>query len=213
MDKVDRSRTLGENLRRHFLSGLAALLPVILTVYIIALALRLTNNLAGNYINHILREKYGFIIPGLGLVLLGLMVMGAGMFVNNFLGGKIFKLTEKLLYRIPLVANIYPAARKLSDFLFKAENNRQFRKVVLVEYPTSGSYSIGFLTNEGVEQFNCATGKELVTVLVPLSPMPYSGLLLVLPREKMVEVDMKINEAVGLVLSGGVVVPGSSEDK
>lgn len=85
--------------------------------------------------------------------------------------------------------------------------------MVLVEYPAHGSYSIGFLTNHGIDEFNKRAEKELVTVLVPLSPMPHSGLLLVLPKDKLIEVDMDVNDAVKLVLSGGVVVPKNVEEK
>lgn len=203
----DRRITLGVRLRKYLFAGLAAVLPLFITVYIVVLIFEISNRFAGRYINAFLIEKYGFTVPGLGLLLLLLLIMAVGVFVRNFVGGKIFGLAEGFFSRIPIAANIYPSAKKLSDFLFKEDAPARFKKVVLVEYPAPGSYSIGFLTNDGIEEFNKRTEKSLVTVLVPLSPMPHSGLLLILPREKLIEIDMTVNEAVKLVLSGGVVVP------
>lgn len=200
-------RTFGVSLKRYLFAGLAAVVPLFITFYFILIIFRLTNRFAGRYVNDLLMENYGFYIPGLGLIFVVLITIAIGAFVSNFLGHRIFSFFDRILHKMPLVANIYPSAKKLSDFLFREEQQKKFRKVVLVEYPAPGSYSIGFLTNEGLREFNEKTGDELVTVLVPLSPMPYSGLLLILPKEKLLEVDMKINDAIKLVLSGGVVVP------
>ncbi|MFA6636371.1 MAG: DUF502 domain-containing protein [Candidatus Omnitrophota bacterium] len=205
-------RTFGVQLRKYLFSGLAAILPLFITVYIVVLIFEISNRFAGRYINAFLMDRYGFSVPGLGLLLLLIFVIAVGVFVRNFIGNKIFSLAEKFFYRVPIVANIYPSAKKLSDFLFEDEKQK-FRKVVLVEYPAPGSYSIGFITNEGIEEFNRKTKSELVTVLVPLSPMPYSGLLLILPKEKLIEVDMTVNQAVKLVLSGGVVFPELEQEK
>ena len=202
-------RTFGINLKRYLFAGLATVVPLFITFYFIFLIFQITNRFAGRYINNFLIENYSFYIPGLGLIFLVLITMAIGAFVSNFLGHRIFSFFDRIFHKMPLVANIYPSAKKLSDFLFKEEEQKKFRKVVLVEYPAPGSYSIGFLTNEGLKEFNKKTGNELVTVLVPLSPMPYSGLLLVLPKDKLLEVDMTINDAIKLVLSGGVVVPES----
>ncbi|MBD3379805.1 MAG: DUF502 domain-containing protein [Candidatus Omnitrophica bacterium] len=199
--------TIGARLRKYLFTGLATLLPLFITFYIIVFIFEFTNRFAGRHINDLLMREYGFAIPGLGLILLTAFVILAGALVSNFLGRKLFELAERFFYKAPLVANIYPSAKKLSDFLFREEEKKKFRKVVLVEYPSPGSYSVGFVTNEGVEDFDKKTGEELVTVLVPLSPMPYSGLLMVLPREKLFEIDMTVNEAIQLVLSGGVVTP------
>lgn len=202
-------RTFGVSLKRYLFAGLATVVPLFITFYFIFLIFQITNRFAGRYINDFLLENYGFYIPGLGLIFLVLITIAIGAFVSNFLGHRIFSFFDRMFHKMPLIANIYPSAKKLSDFLFKEEQQKKFRKVVLVEYPTPGSYSIGFLTNEGLKEFNEKTDSELVTVLVPLSPMPYSGLLLVLPKEKLIEIDMTINDAVKLVLSGGVVVPDS----
>lgn len=198
-------------LRRYLLAGLGTILPLFITIYVIVFIFRFSNRFAGRYINDLLMQNYGFTIPGLGLIFLLIFVLAMGAFVSNFIGHRIYSKIESIFYRAPLVARIYPSAKKLSDFLFKEEQREKFRKVVLVEYPAPGSYSIGFLTNEGIKELNEKAGEQLVTVLVPLSPMPYSGLLMVLPRDKIRELDMSINDAIKMVFSGGVVVPSGSD--
>jgi uncharacterized membrane protein len=206
MDKKHKT-TFAARLRRYLFSGLAVVVPLFITFYLILIIFQLSNRFAGRYINDFLERKYGFFVPGLGLVALVMVIMVIGALVSNFVGKKIFTVAERFFYKAPLIANIYPSAKKLSNFLFSEEQQKKFKKVVLAEYPAPGSYSIGFMTNEGVEEFNEKTGKHLVTVLVPLSPMPYSGLLLMLPKNKLTEIDMTVNEAIKLVLSGGVVIP------
>jgi uncharacterized membrane protein len=193
-------------MKRYFFTGVGALLPLVVTIYIIYAILRFANDSAGRYFNSILLDTYGFTVPGMGLIVLALIVFAAGFIMSNFLGRKLYKAFERLFLRIPLVSNIYPSVKELSDFLFKAEEKRKFKKVVLVEYPVKGSYSIGFVTREQWEEINEKTAAELMTVLVPFSPMPYSGLLLFLPEEKLIPLDISMNDAVKLVLSGGVVI-------
>jgi uncharacterized membrane protein len=201
--------TLGTCLKRYLVAGLATVGPLFITFYFIFIIFKIANKFAGSYINDLLINNYGFSIPGLGFIFLLITIVIIGAFVSNFIGKKIFTLAERFFYKTPLIANIYPSAKKLSDFLFNEEQQKKFRKVVLVEYPSPGSYSIGFLTNEGLQELNEKIGNKLITVLVPLSPMPYSGLLLILPKDKLIEVDMTVNDAVKLVLSGGVVIPES----
>ncbi len=209
--KKREKKAFWSKVRGYLLSGVATILPLFITVYVVVLVFQVTNRFAGKYINDLLIEKYGFSVPGLGLIILLLTVLATGIFVSNFIGSRIFRAAEKFFYKMPIVANVYPSAKKLSDFLFRNESEKKFKKVVLVEYPAPESYSIGFLTNEDVGEFNRKTQKELYTVLVPLSPMPHSGLLLILPREKIIEIDMTINDAIRLVLSGGVIVPDSEK--
>jgi uncharacterized membrane protein len=203
----ENKKTFGTNLKRYFFSGLTAVVPVFITFYLILVILRTANKFAGRYLNDFLVDNYGFSVPGLGLIFLVAAIILIGGFVSNFLGERLLVFFDRIFNKMPLIGSIYPSAKKLTEFLFKEENQKKFKKVVLVEYPSPGSYSIGFLTNEGVDEFNEKTRKDLVTVLVPLSPMPYSGMLLILPKEKLIEIEMTIDEAIKLVLSGGVVVP------
>lgn len=207
----EQKRTFAYYLRRYLVAGIGTILPLFITLYVIIFVFRFSNSFAGKYINDLLMENYGFTVPGLGLIFLLIFVIGVGAFVSNFIGHRIYSKIERVFYRAPVVARIYPSAKKLSDFLFKEQEREKFRKVVLVEYPAPGSYSIGFLTNEGIKEFNEKAGDQLITVLVPLSPMPYSGLLMALPRNKVRELDMSINDAIKLVFSGGVVVPSESD--
>lgn len=199
------------SLRRYFFSGLAVIFPLFITIYIIIVVFRFGDKLAGAPINSFLESNYGYRIPGLGLLILLLFIIAAGIFSSHFLGKKILPFFERMLMRIPFIASLYPSAKQLSDFLFKADKRKEFKKVVLVPYPVKGSYSIGFITNEGLRVVSENGAEQLVTVLVPLAPAPFSGVLLFLPKKEIKLLDISIDEAIKLIVSGGVVAPSTQE--
>jgi len=194
------------SIKRYFLTGIAALFPLFITAYVIALLFRAANRFDGNYINHFLALRYGFTVPGAGLALLVCVIFLTGFISSNYIGRKVGPLMEKVFLRIPLVAYIYPPARQLSDFLFGGDKKMMVQKVVMVEYPAPGSYSIGFMTNDAAPKIKEMGGsKELISVLVPLAPAPFSGLLIFMPRDKVVFLDMSVEAAIKIIVSGGVV--------
>lgn len=197
-------------IKRHFLTGIATLFPLFITVYIIVAIVNFADNLVGSYVNAFLYSQYGFKIPGLGLVVTVVFIIGVGIIYNVFFGRKLFPLFEGLFKKIPLIANIYPSAKQLSNFMFSTEKKENFKKVVLVQFPEKGTYSIGFVTNEEVGKLNGESDEELVSVFIPLAPLPFSGHILLVPKNKFREIDMPINQAIKFVVSGGVVL---SSDK
>lgn len=198
---------IGRKLRKYILTGLAVLFPLFITVYIIIFVFKLGNRFAGRYINAFLSENYGFAIPGLGLIFILLFLIVIGFVSSNFIGRRILPFFEKIFMKIPLVANLYPSAKQLSDFLFRMDKKKEFKKVVLVPYPVHGSYSMGFITNEGLSVSDKENNEEIVSVLVPLAPAPFSGVLLFLPKKKIKILDIPIDDAIKLIVSGGVVLP------
>jgi uncharacterized membrane protein len=198
---------IGKKIRKYILTGLAVLFPLFITVYIIVFVFRMGNRFAGRYINAFLLEQYGFALPGLGLVFILLLLIVIGFVSSHFIGRRILPFFEKIFMRIPLVANLYPSAKQLSDFLFRMDKKREFKKVVLVPYPVHDSYSMGFITNEGLSVSDKESNEEIVSVLVPLAPAPFSGVLLFLPKKKIKILDIPIDDAIKLIVSGGVVLP------
>jgi len=213
MTKDERNQRLSYNilsaLRRYFFSGLAVIFPLFITIYIIVVIFHFGDRLAGAPINSFLESNYGYRIPGLGLLILLLLIIAAGIFSSHFLGKKILPFFERMFMKIPFVASLYPSAKQLSDFLFKADKRKQFKKVVLVPYPVKSSYSIGFVTNEALKIIEEDNKEKLITVLVPLAPAPFSGVLLFLPKEDIKLLDISIDEAIKLIVSGGVVGPSN----
>jgi uncharacterized membrane protein len=119
-------------IRKYLLAGLGILLPLFISLYIIYFSL--SDRFAGRFINVYLKDTYGFIIPGVGFFLIAAMLVITGFVTTRLIGQKLFSLLEIMLIKVPLLANLYPPAKQLSDYLFKKQKYEEFKKVVLVEF-------------------------------------------------------------------------------
>ena len=115
-------------------------------------------------------------------------------------------LWEHVLGRIPLVRNIYNAFKQITRTVL-ASDNKSFRKVVLIEFPTPGLWSVCFLTNEGINIDSKALLADMCSVFVPTTPIPTTGFNIILPKDKVIELDITIEEAFRMIMSMGVVMP------
>ena len=150
----------------------------------------------------------GMHIPGLGVILSLVVLFLTGVIATNFFGRRIVALGEGILAKIPFVRTIYNAVKQVLETIF-ASDSKAFRKVILIEYPRKGMYSIAFQTSKGFKQGEEKTGKELITVFVPTTPNPTSGFLLMVPKSDVVELSMSVDEALKMVISLGVVLPNN----
>ena len=182
-------------LKRYFLAGLLVWLPIIITLYVIGFLVSLldqtVNILPPSYRPDVL---LGMHIPGFGVVLSLLVLFLTGMLVTNFLGRKLVALWEKILARIPLVRSIYSSSKQVIETLFSS-NGQAFRKVLLVEYPRQGCWSIAFQTGSGTMELRDQEGQELITLFVPTTPNPTSGFLIVVPKDAVLELQMSVDDA------------------
>lgn len=182
-------------LRRYFLTGLATLFPMAVTIYVIVTLFQIADGFLGRHL--------GLKIPGLGLALTVLFIIIVGMLSRHMFGQLIFPAIENWFNRLPIVKRIYPAVKQLAQFLFN-ESSRQtaFQRVVLVQYPRMGSYSIAFVTNESIR---VGASQKLLTLLVPQPPSPFTGPIIFVPQQDVVPLDISIEDALKLIVSGGVV--------
>jgi uncharacterized membrane protein len=148
----------------------------------------------------------GFRIPGLGIILTLALLLVTGFLAANLIGRRLVALWEWLLGQIPLVGTIYTGAKKVSETVF-TDKGLAFRKVLLVEYPRRGLWSLAFMTSHKLGEVQAKTGKEVLCAFVPTTPNPTSGFLIMVPREDVVEMDMTVDEAISMIISLGVVVP------
>jgi len=192
-------------LRRYFFAGLATLFPLVITIYAVTLLFRFSDRLFGRYANAFLQANYGFMIPGLGLIFGFLVIVIIGMLSMQVIGKVIWPFFEFIFSKIPFVKNIYQPAQQFSGMIFTEDSAKKFAKVVLVEYPIGGCWGVGFVTNENLPEFNKKSGLELVSVLVPTPPSPLTGYLVIVPRSKVKEINMSFEEAIGFIMSSGVV--------
>lgn len=199
------------NLRRYLIAGLLVWLPIVVTILIIKFLIDLVDITLLLLPEVVLPEHLiGVHIPGLGLLLSGLVLLLTGMVMTNLLGRSMVSFWESVLGKIPFVRTIYSASKQLTETLFSG-SGKSFRKVVLVRYPHPGTWTLAFLTGEGLREANAKTGRDLVNIFVPTTPNPTSGFFLMVPREDMFELDMSVEAGIRLILSAGAVLPDSSK--
>lgn len=200
------------SLRRYLIAGLLIWIPLGVTLLVIEFLVDLMDQSLRLVPTALLPENlFGAHIPGLGIVLTAVIVLGTGVVVTNLLGRQLLDLGEALLQRIPLVRSIYAAVKQLTESLFSG-SGKSFRKVVLIEYPRPGLYSLAFRTGDAAAEIHAKTGKDMVHVFVPTTPNPTSGFVLLVPRTEVIELDMTADEGLKLILSIGVVVPESRKE-
>ncbi|MES9881277.1 MAG: DUF502 domain-containing protein, partial [Sedimenticola sp.] len=149
---------------------------------------------------------FGFSIPGLGVVLSILVVFITGVFVANLFGRSLISLWERLMARIPLVRSVYSGAKQLAETMF-SDSGQSFRKVLLVEFPRPGLWTLAFLTGTDVGEAQRKTGRDVINVYIPTTPNPTGGYFVMVPREDAVELDMSIDDGLKMLMSMGAVVP------
>jgi uncharacterized membrane protein len=193
-------------IKRNLIAGILVIFPLLLTIYILVILFQFVDGILGKFINTYLKEFLGFYIPGLGLILFLIILFLVGFLTTHFLGRRLYLILDKALKRFPLVRHIYPSIKQIIEFLF-ASPRRAFKKVVLVEYPRPGIWSIGFLTNEGFEEGREKTKQELLNIFIPSSPGPLTGFLIFIPRQEVIVLDISIEDAIRLIVSGGLLNP------
>ncbi len=208
-----------KGLRRYIVAGLLFVVPLVLSIYVVVRLFfwldGLLNRQASYIIYHFLgKDTSAHPIPGIGLLALVLILLVAGFSVRNFIGRRFVKLSEYLLGQIPIVGHIYGTLQQIG-YAFLSDRSETFKKAVLFEYPRPGSYSIGFITQDtrGVVQ-RTLTGnrkEDCYSIFVPTTPNPTSGFLLFVPKKDVFELDLTIEEALKLVISGGSIVPAEKK--
>ena len=149
---------------------------------------------------------FGFHIPGLGILLSLVVLLVTGFLVANLVGRRLVHLWESVLKRIPFVRSVYSAAKNFAEIVL-TDANQSFKKVLLIEYPRKGLYSLCFQTSIYLGEVQARTGEEVICVFVPTTPNPTSGLILMVPKAEVIELDMEVEDALKMVVSLGVVVP------
>jgi uncharacterized membrane protein len=192
--------------KRYLIAGLLVWVPLGVTVLVIKLLVDIMDQTL-----LLIPEAYrpetllGVHIPGLGVLLSVVVVLATGIVVANLFGRQLVHLWERLLARIPLVRSIYAAVKQVVETVFSS--GQSFRKVLLVEYPRKGTWTLAFQTAVDVGEAQAKTGRDVISVYVPTTPNPTSGFFLMVPREDVVELDMSVDDGLKMLISMGVVVP------
>lgn len=195
-------------LRTYFLTGVLVTAPIGITIWLIWLLV----DFVDRTVVPLIPEAYnpsnilGHSIPGLGVVIVLIVVTLIGLVVTNFLGRLLVRFGESIVARVPVVRTIYGVLKQIFDAVL-AQSSTAFREVVLIEYPRKGIWVVGFITGPTRGEIQRITPQDTVNVFVPTTPNPTSGFLLFLPRKDCYILDMTVEEGVKLVISGGIVTP------
>jgi uncharacterized membrane protein len=214
--------TFAQDFKQFFLRGLAALLPTLITLWLLVWAWNFLWDSLGKHLvdaiqwlwpesylaTHFQSDQFSTRLFGVGLSVV--LVYIVGFFVGNLIGRTFWRVGETFVMKIPIVRAIYPAVKQVTDFVL-VDRTQQFKssRVVAIQPHEKGIWSIGLVTGEGLKPMDQATGQEMVMVFLPNSPAAFSGYVLVVPRSEVVELPLTVEEAMRLLVSGGVIVPGS----
>lgn len=194
-----------KRLRTYFLTGLLVLAPVVLTGYIVwklflFVDLMLGTTFRGGYI-----RPGG--IPGLGFLTVLVIITVTGALANNFLGRSLGAVFEGLVLRVPFLRGVYLLLKEVGEAILSERKGGAFQRVVLVPYPSRGIYSIGLVTSPPPRSISDLTGEPLEGVFIPTPPNPWTGPLVYFRREDLIPTQLRVDQAIKMVVSGGVVVP------
>jgi uncharacterized membrane protein len=197
---------LRKKIKRVFFTGLVVVVPAGLTLYILFFIIDIMDQLF-----LIIPEKYqpdvllGFHIPGLGAISTVLLILLIGLVTTSYIGDRVVSFGERLVGKIPLVRSIYQAIKSIADSLF-TDRTKSFKRVVLVEYPRLGIYSIGFVTGVPNNEIQQKLGPCL-GVYFPHALTPTTGTYMIVPTDAIIDINISVEEAFTLIISTGVVNP------
>lgn len=198
-------------LKTYFLAGLVVILPAAVTVYALVVLSRFFDGLLSRVLYYV--PAIGPLlaaIPGSGLVITAVTVVIIGMVTTNVVGRRAVGYWDRFFLGVPIARGIYNSTKQIVD-AFLAQGNSAFQQVVLVEYPRKGMFALGFLTGEMKGEVTERTQSDLLTVFVPTTPNPTSGMLVLVPRDEVRRLDMPVDDGLKLIVSGGVYRPAVND--
>lgn len=214
--------------KSYFFRGLAVLLPTILTLWILWWGYNFIQDNIGNHIKkglqwaivsatgreffdrHFERPWIDISLSVAGFLVALLAVCIVGALLASVVGKTVWRRIEKFLMSTPLLKHVYPYVKQVTDFLIAHQDKeKMFSRVVAVEYPRKGIWSLGLVTGAGIKRLVDSMEKEFLTLLVPTAPTPFTGFIIMVPKEQTIDLDIAIDEALRFILSAGVIAPGS----
>jgi uncharacterized membrane protein len=201
--------------RKYFLIGLLVFLPFAITIKFLIFVVEYFDDLLafknGRFLFAIPERFHpdflmGIHVPGLGILLTVILILLLGALSRNYLGKRLISFGDSTIIRIPVLRAVYKVVRDAIATYSKRDRKR-FSKVVLIEYPRPGIYTIAFVTGEAMAEVEKLTSEKMLSIFLPTTPNPTSGFYLMIPASKAVELKMSVEDALKLIISGGMVSP------
>lgn len=182
-----------------FLAGLISIIPLFMTFWVVKLLFGMLDSIL----------PLNLPIPGAGFLVTIAVIFIVGLLARNLVGKSIFKYFEALLLKIPLVNSIYNSSKEVVKAFSPGGTAASFKRVVLIEYPRRGMYSLAFVTRERNLwlQFPSKPQEGLLSVFFPTTPNPATGYFALVPREDVIPIDISVEEGIKMLISGGIIVP------
>lgn len=197
-------------LRNSFISGLLLLAPLGVTFFVLHFLVSQIGTPISKYVfwfvEESTRNQLNILFDILATVIAVAIITLLGLVSNYFLGRYLIRFFEEIMDRLPFINAIYRTVKQIVD-TFSVQKKAVFQQAVLVEFPKAGSYAVGFITDNSRGEPQQKTGKDLLNIFVPTSPIPTSGFLILVPEAEVIKLDMSIADAMKVVISGGTVVP------
>ncbi len=191
------------------MTGIFTIIPIVVTLFIIFLVLKFLNSILILPFSGLLKLDIPWvqvIVPIAGLIISLFTICGIGFLTANIMGKRLFLKIERLFSKVPVVKSIYTSIKQISEILF-VKGKASFTRVVMIEYPRKGVYSIGFVSSEENKKISKEINKEVVNLYLPTAFNIASGFLLVVPVEETTPLDISVEEGLKLVISGGIISP------
>jgi uncharacterized membrane protein len=195
-------KEISETIKRWFVAGILILVPAVVTYLVLAFLFEKVDSL----LHPALDKLLGYQIPGLGILILVLVILLLGMLGRSVIGRKIVTVWEKFLIRLPITRTLYSASKQLLE-TFTVPDTSAYKRVVLVEYPKEGVFVLAFsardttLMRAGIEGDFCA-------VFIPSTPTPFTGFVAMIKKNNIFPIEMSVEEALKFLVSGGIATPG-----
>jgi uncharacterized membrane protein len=204
---------LQHGLKVNLLAGLLTLMPVVATVWFLHLLITWVDKTLLLLPRAARPENFlPFPVPGLGLILVLAVLFLSGLLVRNFLGRRLVALGDRIVSYIPLVSKVYRAVKQLVETIFQA-SGKEFKRVVLVEYPRKGVYALAYVTGVATGEIQRRTDKRVINLFLPTTPNPTSGFYLMVPEEEVIPLDMSVEDSFKVLMSGGILNPEVAREK
>jgi uncharacterized membrane protein len=203
-----RALTFTQRMRAYLLAGILITAPISITFYLAWIFIGFVDS----RVTPLIPAKYNpetylpFAVPGLGLLVLVIALILIGALTAGFFGRVWLRISERILARMPIIRNVYSAVKQILETILAQQSNA-FREAVLVEYPRRGLWAIAFITGRTEGEVQNVTEEECINIFLPTTPNPTSGFLLFVPKADLVHLSMSVEEAIKMVISGGIVTP------
>jgi uncharacterized membrane protein len=194
--------SIGVRLRRYYVAGILVLAPTALTAWVVWNLFTFFDDILGGE----LRVR-GISVLGLGFLLLNLLLLVLGFVATNLVGKRLFGLWDRLMNRVPLINKIYATLRQIAELLLGPSRVGSFGRVAIVEFPSPGTWGLGFVTSTARGEASEKTGQKLCSVFIPSAVNPTTGFLLVVPEQKVTYLEMTPEQAMKMIVSAGALVP------